>query len=211
MGFLTIQVSEMFRDPAYFRAIREQVVPHLRTFPSLKVWIAGCANGEEFYSLAILFREEGAGGTDDLLLHRHQPRRAGARRKPASMRWTVSRSSPRTTAPRAREIAVGPLYGGLWPRRVRQEPARPGDIRRAQICVSDRGVRRGASRLQPQRADLFRSGAAGPCARPVRAEPGARRFPWGLARREICASPRMPARSPTSCRKRRYTGATSCR
>jgi chemotaxis protein methyltransferase CheR len=59
MGFLTIQVSEMFRDPDYFRALREQVVPHLRTYPSLKVWIAGCANGEEFYSLAILFREEG--------------------------------------------------------------------------------------------------------------------------------------------------------
>jgi len=59
MGFLTIQVSEMFRDPAYFRELREQVVPHLRTYPSLKVWIAGCANGEEFYSLAILFREEG--------------------------------------------------------------------------------------------------------------------------------------------------------
>lgn len=59
MGFLTIQVSEMFRDPAYFRSLRETVVPHLRTWPSLKVWIAGCANGEEFYSLAILFREEG--------------------------------------------------------------------------------------------------------------------------------------------------------
>ncbi|WP_323809595.1 CheR family methyltransferase [Sphingobium baderi] len=59
MGFLTIQVSEMFRDPAYFRALREKVIPHLRTYPSLKVWIAGCANGEEFYSLAILFREEG--------------------------------------------------------------------------------------------------------------------------------------------------------
>jgi chemotaxis protein methyltransferase CheR len=59
MGFLTIQVSEMFRDPAYFRALREQVIPHLKTYPSLKVWIAGCANGEEFYSLAILFREEG--------------------------------------------------------------------------------------------------------------------------------------------------------
>lgn len=58
MGFLTIQVSEMFRDPTYFRALRERVVPHLRTYPSLKVWIAGCANGEEFYSLAILFREE---------------------------------------------------------------------------------------------------------------------------------------------------------
>jgi len=59
IGFLTIQVSEMFRDPEYFRAIREQVIPHLRTWPSIKVWVAGCANGEEFYSLAILFREEG--------------------------------------------------------------------------------------------------------------------------------------------------------
>lgn len=59
MGFLTIQVSELFRDPLYYKALREQVVPHLRTWPSLKVWIAGCANGEEFYSLAILFREEG--------------------------------------------------------------------------------------------------------------------------------------------------------
>src|ERR1700759_821659 len=49
----------MFRDPAYFRAIREKVVPHLRTYPSLKVWIAGCADGEELYSFAILFREEG--------------------------------------------------------------------------------------------------------------------------------------------------------
>lgn len=59
MGFLTLQVSELFRDPLYYKALREQVVPHLRTWPSLKVWIAGCANGEEFYSLAILFREEG--------------------------------------------------------------------------------------------------------------------------------------------------------
>lgn len=59
MSYLTIQVSEMFRDPLYFRALREKVIPHLRTYPSLKVWIAGCANGEEFYSLAILFREEG--------------------------------------------------------------------------------------------------------------------------------------------------------
>jgi chemotaxis protein methyltransferase CheR len=59
LGFLTIQVSEMFRDPSYFRALREGVVPHLRTYPSLKVWVAGCADGEELYSLAILFREEG--------------------------------------------------------------------------------------------------------------------------------------------------------
>ena len=59
LGYLTIQVSEMFRDPPYFRSLREQVVPLLRTYPSLKVWVAGCSTGEEAYSLAILLREEG--------------------------------------------------------------------------------------------------------------------------------------------------------
>jgi chemotaxis protein methyltransferase CheR len=59
LDHLTVQVSEMFRDPAYFRSLREQVVPLLRTYPSLKVWVAGCSSGEEAYSLAILLREEG--------------------------------------------------------------------------------------------------------------------------------------------------------
>jgi chemotaxis protein methyltransferase CheR len=59
LDYLTVQVSEMFRDPSYFRAMRETVLPHLRTYPSLKVWIAGCSQVEELYSLAILFREEG--------------------------------------------------------------------------------------------------------------------------------------------------------
>jgi len=59
LDFLTVQVSEMFRDPAYFLALRESVVPLLRTYPSLKVWVAGCSSGEEAYSLAILLEEEG--------------------------------------------------------------------------------------------------------------------------------------------------------
>jgi chemotaxis protein methyltransferase CheR len=59
LDFLTVQVSEMFRDPAYFLALRERVVPLLRTYPSLKVWVAGCSAGEEAYSLAILLHEEG--------------------------------------------------------------------------------------------------------------------------------------------------------
>jgi chemotaxis protein methyltransferase CheR len=59
LDHLTVQVSEMFRDPTHFRALREQVVPLLRTYPSLKVWVAGCSSGEEAYSLAILLREEG--------------------------------------------------------------------------------------------------------------------------------------------------------
>ncbi|MET0437353.1 MAG: CheR family methyltransferase [Devosia sp.] len=59
LRFMTVQVSEMFRDPSYFRALRERVVPHLKTYPSLRVWVAGCSTGEELYSLVILFREEG--------------------------------------------------------------------------------------------------------------------------------------------------------
>jgi len=59
LTFLTIQVSEFFRDPSYFRALRDLIVPHLKTYPSLKVWVAGCSSGEELYSLVILFREEG--------------------------------------------------------------------------------------------------------------------------------------------------------
>jgi chemotaxis protein methyltransferase CheR len=59
LDFLTVPVSEMFRDPGYFRALRHTVVPVLRTYPSLKVWVAGCGTGEEVYSLAILLREEG--------------------------------------------------------------------------------------------------------------------------------------------------------
>lgn len=59
LQYLTIPVSEMFRDPAFFLALREQVLPVLHTYPSLKIWVAGCSTGEEVYSLAILLREEG--------------------------------------------------------------------------------------------------------------------------------------------------------
>ena len=59
LQYLTIPVSEMFRDPSYFLALRRQVVPVLHTYPSIKVWVAGCSTGEEVYSIAILLREEG--------------------------------------------------------------------------------------------------------------------------------------------------------
>src|SRR5690606_8748167 len=59
MQYFTVQVSEMFRDPEYFRALREQVAPVLQTYPSCKVWVAGCSTGEEVWSLAILLHEEG--------------------------------------------------------------------------------------------------------------------------------------------------------
>ena len=59
LQYLTVQVSDMFRDPSFFLLLREQIVPVLRTYPSLKFWIAGCSTGEELYSFAILLREEG--------------------------------------------------------------------------------------------------------------------------------------------------------
>ncbi len=59
LQFLTVQVSDMFRDPPFFRALREHVVPELETYPSLKVWIAGCSSGEEVYSWAITLAEVG--------------------------------------------------------------------------------------------------------------------------------------------------------
>ncbi|HXH75902.1 MAG TPA: protein-glutamate O-methyltransferase CheR [Bacteriovoracaceae bacterium] len=59
LQFLTIPVSEMFRDPTYYSAFREKVIPILRTYPSIKIWIAGCSTGEEVYSFAIILKEEG--------------------------------------------------------------------------------------------------------------------------------------------------------
>ncbi len=56
---LTVTVTEMFRDPAVYRTLRQEVIPWLKTFPFTRIWHAGCATGEEVYSLAILLEEEG--------------------------------------------------------------------------------------------------------------------------------------------------------
>lgn len=56
---LMLRVTTMFRDPRFFRCIRERVVPVLRTYPYPRLWVAGCSTGQEALSLAILLREEG--------------------------------------------------------------------------------------------------------------------------------------------------------
>ena len=56
---LSVNVTAMFRDPAFYLAFRERVVPLLRTYPFLRVWHAGCSTGEEVVSMAILLHEEG--------------------------------------------------------------------------------------------------------------------------------------------------------
>jgi len=55
---MSITVTEMFRDPAFYKTIREKLIPVLKTFPFIKIWHAGCATGEEVYSMAILLHEE---------------------------------------------------------------------------------------------------------------------------------------------------------
>ncbi len=57
--YFSISVTSLFRDPFIYLALREKVVPLLRTWPHFKVWHAGCATGEEVYSMAIMLREEG--------------------------------------------------------------------------------------------------------------------------------------------------------
>lgn len=59
LNALTTQVSDLFRDPEYFRTLRERVIPHLATYPSIRVWVAGCGTGEEAQSIGILLKEAG--------------------------------------------------------------------------------------------------------------------------------------------------------
>ncbi|MGB5972902.1 MAG: CheR family methyltransferase, partial [Nodosilinea sp.] len=56
---LTVNTTAMFRDPSFYVAFRQQVVPLLRTYPFFRIWHAGCSTGQEVYSMAILLQEEG--------------------------------------------------------------------------------------------------------------------------------------------------------
>lgn len=56
---VTVNVTEMFRDPLFYKAINSQVLPYLSTFQHVKIWSAGCSSGEEVYSMAILLKEAG--------------------------------------------------------------------------------------------------------------------------------------------------------
>lgn len=56
---ITVNVTEMFRDPHFYKCLREQVLPVLATYPFIRVWHAGCSTGEEVYSMAILLQEAG--------------------------------------------------------------------------------------------------------------------------------------------------------
>lgn len=54
---ITVNVTEMFRDPAFFKRLREEVLPKLGTYPFIRIWLAGCSTGEEAYSISIILKE----------------------------------------------------------------------------------------------------------------------------------------------------------
>jgi chemotaxis protein methyltransferase CheR len=59
LQYLTVNVTEMFRDPGFYKTLREKIFPQLASYPFIKIWHAGCSTGEEVYSMAILLKEEG--------------------------------------------------------------------------------------------------------------------------------------------------------
>jgi len=94
---LSINVTSMFRDPTFYNAFREKVVPFLKTYPFTRIWIAGCSTGEEVYSLAILLQEEAVydrrGSTRPT-----STRRCSSRRAKVCSRSTRCRSTQGTTS-----------------------------------------------------------------------------------------------------------------
>lgn len=92
---LSVTTTSMFRDPGFFRSLRERVLPVLRTYPVIRVWHAGCSSGEEVYSMAIVLAEEGLYGRSRVYATDLQPRllqraAAGAFELDAVRRWETA-------------------------------------------------------------------------------------------------------------------------
>ena len=146
----------MFRDPTYFRALREKVVPLLRTYPSLKVWVAGCSTGEEAYSLAILLREEGL--LERTLIYATDINPRALEQAEAGV-YAIDRIAGFTENHRrsGARRSLSDYYTAAYGRAVFDKSLRSAHrVLRSQPRHRQR-VRRGAAGLLPQRAHLLRS------------------------------------------------------
>ncbi len=160
LRYLTVQVSDLFRDPEYFRAIRERIVPYLETYPSLKVWVAGCATGEEAYSLAILLAEEGL--LDRTLIYATDINPESLRTAEAGI-YDVDRFSrfSENYLAAGGKGSLSDYYTARYASGVaRPAPQEVDPLLRPQPGDRQR-VRRGPPGLLPQRAHLLRPRAAG--------------------------------------------------
>ena len=187
LRYLTVPVSEMFRDPPHFRFLRERVIPMLRTYPSLKIWIAGCGAGEEVYSYAILLREEGL--LDRSLIYAtdigpDSLRRAAAGVYDMDRVAQFSRNHQRRAAGARSRTTTPPTYGAVA---FAKEPAPARGLLRPQPGDRQR-LRRGAAGVVPERAHLLRARAAGPRASGCFAIRSATVASWAWARKESLIS-----------------------
>ena len=190
---LLISVTTFFRDPAAWEALRMQVVvPLVERAPvdePFRVWVPGCATGEEAYTLAILFREELSrrdirARARDLRLGR-RPRRAGD-------------GARRHLSARDRRGRVGGAARALFPRRGRPLPRHQRDPRLGRVRGAQRAARpavlEAALDLVPQRLDLSRSRAAAATAE---------RVPLRFARRRFSSARRFRGGGPRAVRAAR--------
>ena len=174
--YLTVQVSEMFRDPAYFLALREHVLPRLRTYPSIKVWVAGCSTrrGTVVAENPVRRRED---LTERTLFYATDINPDALARAESGI-YALDRIQGFTQnylaagGKRSLSDYYHAAYGGARFRGLAQGAR---GVRRPQP-VHRRSVSRSASGVVPQRADLFRSRLAGSRAGSVRERARAARF-----------------------------------
>ena len=202
LDFLTVQVSEMFRDPPYFRALREKVVPLLRTYPSLKVWVAGCSTGR---GGLLAGHPAAGGGTAGALAHLcdgHQRQRPGAGAGGHLRCRAHQRLHGEPPQVRGAQLLVGLLHGRVRQGGIRQVAQDQHRVRRPQPVHRQR-VLGSAARFLPQRAHLFRSRSCRTGCWDCSGTRCVARDFWAWGRRSRCASRHTPMLSPTSCRATR--------
>ncbi len=199
LRFLTVQVTDLFRDPSYFRALRESVVPYLADLPvSCKMWVAGCATGEEAYSFAILLARGGPARPRADLRHRHQPESLRAAEAGVYDLERFARFSENYRLAGGAASLVRLLHRARTRRAVLDRSARAGrscsPTTASPPTASFAEVRAG---VVPQRAHLLRARAPGSRDRRLprlAAPPG---LPRAWAPRRRCASRCTPAPSPS--------------
>ena len=203
---LSINVTAMFRDPTFYRAFREKVVPLLRTYPFIRIWHAGCSTGEEVYSLAILLRRRGS-TSGRASTRPTSTRRCCSGPAPASSRSSRC-GSTRENYLRAggTRVVLELLHGRrrhgarFDPELIEQRRLRPAQPRLGRL------VQRVQRDRLPQRDDLLRQDAAGPRARALLRQPRAASACSPSATRSRSGSRATRTATRRSTRRRSSTG-----
>ena len=194
---LSINVTAMFRDPTFYPAFREKVVPLLRTYPFIRIWHAGCSTGEEVYSLAILLRRRGS-TTARASTRPTSTRRCSQRARegvfPLDRMQEYTENYIRAGGKRSFSEYYTAKYDGALFERVAD--ARTSSSR--STTSSRTVVQRVQRHPLPQRADLLRPRAAEPRAPAVLRQP-----------RDASASSRSATRSRSGSRRTRTATRSS--